>query len=186
MYLVAVAANEDGNNQRTASYTELHGHGHAGNGDGQRAKDDTKDDAHEDGGNVGRIQAAHRVAHLVGHAVDSVLGTYHHNLVAHLHGQRSRCKQVHAVTGYTGHIHTVYTREVHRGQRLAVHLRIGNENTLRHQGLVLLLKVDVELGTYKGHDSLLVGLSTDNEHLVADVEQRVAVGNTEFAIVDET
>ena len=165
MYLVAVAANEDGNNQWAAGYTELHGDGHAGNGDGQRAKDDTKDDAHEDGGNVGRIQAAHRVAHLVGHAVDSVLGTYHHNL---------------------GHIHTVYTREVHRGQRLAVHLRIGNENTLRHQGLVLLLKVDVELGTYKGHDSLLVGLSTDYEHLVADVEQRVAVGNTEFAIVDET
>ena len=76
------------------------------------------------------------------------------------------------------------TREVHGGQRLAVDFRIGNQDALGHQRLVLLLEVNVDLRTDEGHDGLVVSLGTDNEHLVAYVEYRLAVRNGQFAVVN--
>ena len=71
---------------------------------------------------------------------------------------------------------------MHAAQRLAVNLRVGNENALGNQRLVLLFEVDVEFRTDEGHDGFLVGFGTHDEHLVAQVEHGVAVGDDELAI----
>ena len=90
------------------------------------------------------------------------------------------------MTGDTRHINAMHTGEVQRRQRLAVHLRIGNQDALRYQWLVLLLKVNVQFRTDKCHDSLLVSLCTYYQHLVAQVENSVAVGNAQFSFMDQS
>ena len=90
------------------------------------------------------------------------------------------------MTGDTGDVDAVDTREVHGCQRLTVDLRIGDEDTLGYQRLILLLEVDVDLWTNECHDGLVVGLGTYHQHLVAYVEYGVAVGDGEFAIVYDT
>ena len=87
------------------------------------------------------------------------------------------------MTGHTGDVDTVDTREVHRGQRLAVDFRIGDEHPFADHRLVLLLEVDVDLGTDEGGDGFLVGFGADDEHLVAQVEDGVAVGNRQLALM---
>ena len=130
MYLITIAANENGNNQRTTSQTELYGNGHARDGQGERTEDKTNHDAYEDGGNIGCVQTTDRVTHLVGYAVDGILRTNNHDAVTYLQGQAGRGKDIHAVTGDTGHVDTVNTGEMKRSQRFAVELRIGNHNAL--------------------------------------------------------
>ena len=90
------------------------------------------------------------------------------------------------MTRQSGDVHTVHTREVHRGQCLTVDLRIGDQDTLRYEGLVLLFEVDVELRTDKGHDGLLVSLGTHDEHLVAHVEDGITVRDTQFTLMYQT
>ena len=75
---------------------------------------------------------------------------------------------------------------MHGRQRFTVHSRVGDEDTLRYQRLVLLFKVNVKFRTDESHDSLLVSLCTDDEHLVADMEDGVTVRDAEFALMDET
>ena len=75
---------------------------------------------------------------------------------------------------------------MHGRQRLAVDTGVGDEDTLRDERLVLLLEVNVQLGTDKGHDSLLVSFGTDNQHLVAQVENSIAVRNAQLALVNQT
>ena len=76
------------------------------------------------------------------------------------------------MTGDAGDVDTMYAGEMHRGQRLAVDLRIGNQHALGYHGLFLLLlfQIDVDHGTKESDNRLMVSLCTDNQHLVADVE----------------
>ena len=87
MYLIAVTANQDGDDERSTSQTELDRHGHTRNGQGEGTEDESDDDADEYGGDVGCIQTAHGVAHLVGHAVYGIFRTDNHDFVAYLQGQ---------------------------------------------------------------------------------------------------
>ena len=185
MNLVAIASNEDGYDKRTAGNTELHRNGHSGNGDGQRAEDDTDDDAHEDRGNIRSIQTADGVTHHVGHIVDGILRTHYHDTVAHLEWERGRGEDVHALTGDAGHVDAMYARKVELAERLAVHRRTGDEHALAHQRLVLLLPVNLNLRTDKGDDGFSVGLGTYHIELVADMEDGVAVGDAHVAFVED-
>ena len=89
------------------------------------------------------------------------------------------------MTGDTGDVDSVDTREVHGGKCLTVDLWIGDKDALTCQRLVLLLEVDVEFRTDEGHDSLLVSLSTNDKHLVAHMEDGIAVGDTKFSLMNE-
>ena len=84
MNLIAIAAYQDCNDERTAGNTELHRNGHSRNGNRQRTEDNADDDADENCGYVRRIKAADGVTHHVGDAVHGIFRTYHHNAVAHL------------------------------------------------------------------------------------------------------
>ena len=75
---------------------------------------------------------------------------------------------------------------MHGRERLAVDLRVGNENPFAGQRLVLLFEVDVDFRTYEGCDGLLVCLCTDDEHLVALVEDGITVRDAQFTLVNET
>ncbi len=48
---------------------------------------------------------------------------------------------------------------------------------------MLLFEVDVDNGADEGDNGLVVGLGTDDEHLVAHVELRVAVGNGDVTVM---
>ena len=87
------------------------------------------------------------------------------------------------MTGDTSDINAINTREMHRAQRLAIDGGVGDQDALRHQGLVTLLKVDVEFRADECHDGLLVSLSTYNEHLVTDMKDGIAVGDAELTLV---
>ena len=89
------------------------------------------------------------------------------------------------MTGDTGDVDSVDTREVHRGKCLAVDLWIGDKDALTCQRLVLLLEVDVEFRTDKGHNGFLISLSADNQHLVAHMEDGIAVGDTKLSLMNE-
>ena len=186
MNLIAIASDKDGDDQRTSCQTQFYGYRHAGNGKGEGTEDQSEEDAHEDGGNVRRIQTALGVTHLIGHSLHSILRAYDHDLITHLQGKSGRSKEVHAMTSQTGDVHAVDTREVHRCKRLAIDLRVGDKDALGYQRLVLLLKVDVELRTDEGHDGLLISLGADHQHLVAYMEDGVAVGDADFTVVNET
>ena len=90
------------------------------------------------------------------------------------------------MTCYASYVNTVDAREVQRCKCLTVYLRIGNNNTLRYHWLILLLKVDVELRSDKGSDSLLIGLGTNKQHLVAKVENSIAVRDKQLTLVNQT
>ena len=75
---------------------------------------------------------------------------------------------------------------MHLSERLAVDAGIGHKDALRHQRLILLLKVDVELRADESHNGLLVGFSTDDEHLVAQMEHGVAIRNRQLALMHKT
>ena len=186
MDLIAIASDEDGDDERTSSETQFHGYRHARYGQWEGTEDQSQEDTHEDSGDVRSIQFAGRVTHLIRHTVDSILRTYYHDFVTHLQRECSRSEEVHAMTGDTCDIHTMNTREMHRRERLTVDFRVGDEDTLGYQRLVLLFKVDVEFRTDKGRDGLLVSLCADDEHLVALMEDGVAVGNAQFALVYQT
>ena len=74
---------------------------------------------------------------------------------------------------------------MHRGQRLTVDFGIGDEHALGNHGffLLLLFEVDVDNRADEGDDGLVVGLGTDDEHLVAQMELCVAVGNGDVTVM---
>ena len=74
---------------------------------------------------------------------------------------------------------------MHRGQRLTVDFGIGDEHALGNHGffLLLLFEVDVDNRTDEGDDGLVVGLGTNDEHLVAQMELCVAVGNGDVTVM---
>ena len=87
MYLIAIAANQNSDNQWTSGDTEFQGYWHSGNGDRQGSENDTNNDTNEYGCNVWSIQSADAVAHLVGYAVYSIFRTYNHDAVTYLQRQ---------------------------------------------------------------------------------------------------
>ena len=91
----------------------------------------------------------------------------------------ARGKELHSLTGDARHVHAVDAREVHLAQRLTVHLRVRHQDALRHQRLVLVLGLPflLQLRTDEGLNGLSIGLGADDEHLVAKVQDSVAVGN---------
>ena len=116
MYLVAVTAYENSDNQRSTSQTQFDGNRHAWNGKGERTEDESDNDAYENRSNVRCIQAAHGVAHLVGNAVHGVLRPHNHDSVTNLQRQTGRSEEIHAMTGDARDINAVHTREVHGSQ----------------------------------------------------------------------
>ena len=90
------------------------------------------------------------------------------------------------MTGNAGNVHAIDTTEVHLSERFSVDAWVRHKDTFRNKRLVLLFKVDVEFWANKSHDGLLVGLGTYDEHLVAQMENGVAVGDGQLALVYQT
>ena len=84
MYLVAVASDEDGDDQRTTSQTQFDGNGHTRDHQRERAEDNSEEDTHEDGGDIGRVQFVAGVTHADSDALDGILGAHDANLVSDL------------------------------------------------------------------------------------------------------
>ena len=186
MNLITITTNKNSDNQRTTSQTKLYWYRHARNCYWEHTEDKSDEDTNEDGCDVWCIQAADRVTHLACYIVNSILRTNNHDAVANLQRQSRRCEDVHSVTCYASYVNTVDAREVQRCKCLTVYLRIGNNNTLRNHWLILLLEVDVELRSDKGSDSLLIGLGTNNQHLIAKVEDSIAVRDKQLTLVNQT
>ena len=89
------------------------------------------------------------------------------------------------MTGDARDVDTVNAGEMHRGQRLAVDFWIGDKHALGNHGffLLLLFEVDVDNRADEGDDGFVVGLGTDDEHLVAQMELCVAVGNGDVTVM---
>ena len=87
MDLVAITANENGDNQRTTSQTQFHWNRHARDSKREGTEDQTNKDTNEDRGNVWRIQTTQTVTHLIGYTVNGILRTHHHNLITYLQGK---------------------------------------------------------------------------------------------------
>ena len=113
MHLVAITANENGDDQRAASNTEFHWNRHSRECNGDASENDTDDDAEEDGCDIRSLKTLDRVAEHISHTVYQILRSYHHHAVANLQRQTWSGKEFHALTGDTGHIHAVSRREMH-------------------------------------------------------------------------
>ena len=95
---VAVSADEDSDDKRTAGDTELQWHRHTWDSERNATKENTNDDADEDGGDVRSVETLERVAHKVGNAVHIVGGTNHKEFITHLEAIVARSKHIHALT----------------------------------------------------------------------------------------
>ena len=90
------------------------------------------------------------------------------------------------MTGDTGDIHAMYTREVHLAECLAVDGGIGDYDALADHGLVLFFPVDVGLRAKEGNQRLAVGFCRYDIENVANVKHRVAVGNAHVVVVQDS
>ena len=99
------------------------------------------------------------------------------------------CEEIHTLTGNTGHVHTIYTGEVHLTKGLAVHLRTGNDDSSGYEMLNLILlavPLCINLRTDESLDGLCISLSTNHEQLVAYLKCCLAVRDAHFSVVEES
>ena len=183
MELVAVAAGQNGDDQRTAGEAELERRGHARELEGNGTEDDADEDAEEDGAHVGVVESLDGVAEQTLHAFHAVLRTYHHEAVADLDAQRAVGEEVHTRTRDTGHVHAVHGAEVHLAEGLAVHRALCHEDALRNDGRLLLLPVDFDLLADESHYGFGIVLGADGIHFVAHVEHGFLVRGEHFFAV---
>ena len=86
----------------------------------------------------------------------------------------------------TSDINAIDTREVHLSEGFSIDAGIGDDNTLRHHRLILLLPVDLDDRANECHDGLPVSLSSDDAQLVANMEDSISIGNADMSLLKDT
>ena len=180
LQLGAKLADEDGHDERTACETKLHGHGHVGDEDGQRAQHHTEGDAEEDGCEVGLLETLDGVAHEFGYLLYA-LGLAHHNdAVAQLEQQVGLGDEVDTGTADArdGDVEGLAQLEV--AQALAVDGGVGDDEALGSEVVGLdslpLGHVHVNARTDEEREGLDLERRGHEEDLIAHAEGGVRLG----------
>ena len=180
LQLGAKLADEDRHDERTSGKTELHGHGHVGDEDGQRAQHHTEGDAEEDGSEVGLFETLHRVAHEARYLLDA-LGLAHYDYaVAQLEQQVWLGDKVYAGTADArdGDVKGLAQLEV--AQALAVDGGVGDDEALGSEVVGLdgipLGHVHVDARTDEQRQCLNLERRGHEEYLVAHAQRSIRLG----------